>query len=100
MLDSRWTEILGNSDLINQISEIRDPEKLQELLKTNGYEFTLEEIQAAGEELSAQYAAQSDGEITESDLEDVAGGIRLGPTLMAAAARNAVTCTVPRCRRW
>ena len=97
MLDKRWTEIMGNETLVKKMAEIREPEKMQELLKANGYEFSIEEIHAAGEELSAQYSAQSSGELSENDLEDVAGGSIILPMAAAAGALAAKRCT--RCRR-
>ena len=95
MLDTRWTEILGNETLVKKMTEIHEPEKLLELLKANGYEFSMEEINAAGEELTAQYSAQSEGELSENDLEDVAGGSIWRPRL-AAATNLLVTCKRPR----
>ena len=102
MLDKRWTEIFENAALTEKMAGISEPEKLQKLLRANGYDFTLEEISAAGEELMASYAAQSDGEITENDLEEVAGGIRVSSLAKAGPALLRPMCVclpIPKGKR-
>lgn len=98
-MDKKWTEILSNEELVKKMAEINEPEKFQEFFKSNGYDFSLEEINALGEELAAQYSELSKGELNENDLEDVAGGTIITPGKMirgiAAAAKN-----LSRCRRW
>jgi len=77
-MDKRWTEILSNEEIVKEMAEISEPEKLQELLKAEGYDFTVEEIRAFGEEIAAKYSEEAESELTEKDLEDVAGGSILG----------------------
>ena len=44
MLDTRWTEILGNETLVKKMTEIHEPEKLLELCRTAHAATTGEDI--------------------------------------------------------
>ena len=95
-MDQRWGEILENDEMVQGMAEIRDPEKLQEFLKAHGYEFTIEEIRAFGEELAEQYSEEAGGELTDSDLEDVAGGASFWrPTVNMVLGCTGVRTNIP-----
>ena len=49
----------------------------QSLLKAEGLEFTLEEIKLLGETIAKVAQKRQDGELSDADLEDVAGGVDL-----------------------
>jgi predicted ribosomally synthesized peptide with nif11-like leader len=56
-------EFLGNLKLAEQIKQVKDDkEKVQQLIKEAGYDFTEEELKSAKSELS------------DEDLDNVAGG--------------------------
>ena len=75
-MDKRWGEILEKDEMVQGMAEISDPEKFQEFLKAHGYDFTIEEIRAFGEELAEQYSEEAGGELTDNDLEDVADEVK------------------------
>ena len=52
----------------------KSPEEVSAYMKTQGYEYSVEEIKAIGAELKAMADKQAEGELDEDALEDVAGG--------------------------
>ena len=52
----------------------KSPEEVSAYMKTQGYEYSVEEIKAIGAELKAMADKQTEGELDEEALEDVAGG--------------------------
>lgn len=51
-----------------------EPAEVVAALKAEGYDFTLEEVAAIGEEIKAVKAQAAQNELSEGDLEAVAGG--------------------------
>ena len=89
-MNEKWMPVLENEELMMKVIPMK-PEEALEVLAENGYNFTLDEILEMGKELYAlRSKANSDGELSEDDLEDVAGGIAWGPvikfTVKAAAS--------------
>ena len=99
-MDKRWGEILEKDEMVQGMAEINDPEKFQEFLKAHGYDFTIEEIRAFGEELAEQYSEEAGGELTDNDLEDVAGGASFWrPTVnMVLGCAGIISNSVLRCK--
>ena len=73
-LNEKWIPVFENEELAMKVIPLQ-PEEAQKVLAENGYEFTLDEILAAGKELYQMRERMStDGELTEDELSDVAGG--------------------------
>ena len=73
-LNEKWIPVFENEELAMKVIPLQ-PEEAQKVLAENGYEFTLDEIIAAGEELyQMRERMNTSGELTEDDLSDVAGG--------------------------
>lgn len=73
-LNEKWIPVFENEELAMKVIPLQ-PEEAQKVLAENGYEFTLDEIVAAGEELyQMRERMNTSGELTEDDLSDVAGG--------------------------
>ena len=62
----------------------KSPEEVSAYMKTQGYEYSVEEIKAIGAELKAMADKQPEGELDEDALENVAGGM-LGTAMVFAA---------------
>jgi len=62
----------------------KSPEEVSAYMKTQGYEYSVEEIKAIGTELKAMADKQTEGELDEDALEDVAGGM-IGTAMVLAA---------------
>ncbi|NLK53038.1 MAG: Nif11-like leader peptide family natural product precursor [Syntrophomonadaceae bacterium] len=61
------------------------PEAVQSFLKVEGLDFSLEEIDAVRTAL-VKVLEKGDGELTDADLEDVAGGFVLTTGMIATTA--------------
>ncbi len=62
----------ADKGLAEKIFGLETPEEVQSFLKTQGLEFSLEEIDSIK---NALVKAVQKGELTDDDLDDVAGGI-------------------------
>ncbi|MBE5837539.1 hypothetical protein [Butyrivibrio sp.] len=77
----RIKELFSDEAMVKEVLSIAEPEKAQEWFSDHGIEFTLDEIKDMGEminkvqkgEIKAGYLAVND-ELSEDDLENVAGG--------------------------
>ena len=79
----------------------KSPEEVSAYMKTQGYEYSVEEIKAIGAELKAMADKQAEGELDEDALEDVAGGLVISTTTAIAVAAGisaAYICWQNRCR--
>ena len=76
MDEARIKEVFSDEAFVVEMLGLENPEDVQALLKTKGIELDLEEICKFGEILDKKLNAMAaeDGEISEDDLEDVAGG--------------------------
>jgi hypothetical protein len=93
-MNEKWLPVLENEELMMKVVPMA-PEEAQKELAANGYNFTMDEIIEMGKDLYAlRSKANSDGELSEGDLEDVAGGVAWGPvikfTFQAAAGAMSV----------
>lgn len=67
------------------------PENAVTKINAEGYDFTTEELISFGEEFRKAVAKNAEGEVSEEDLEDVAGGIGIiAGSLIALGAGIAV----------
>ena len=74
-MNEKWLPVLENEELMMKVVPMK-PEEAQQVLAENGYNFTMDEILEMGKALYAIRTKQnSNGELSEEDLEDVAGGI-------------------------
>lgn len=70
-------EVLSDTDFAKSLAEMETPEEVQAALKEKGVDISLEDIAAIQNVLENQ----NEGELSEDDLENVAGG---SLTVMAA----------------
>lgn len=72
-LNAKWIPVFENLELAKKILPMQ-PEEAQKVLAENGFDFTIDEILEAGKVL---YEMQNspEGELSENDLEAVAGGV-------------------------
>ena len=77
MLNEKWVPVFENEELALKVVQMQ-PEEAQKVLAENGFEFTMEEILEAGKELYAMRDNQKADELNEEDLEQVAGGLKMG----------------------
>ncbi|NLK51341.1 MAG: Nif11-like leader peptide family natural product precursor [Syntrophomonadaceae bacterium] len=74
-----------------KIFALETPEEVQSLLKAEGLDFSLEEINVLRNAL-VKTLGKGDGELSDDDLENVAGGsIILGVAALITAIAGAVT---------
>ena len=69
-------ELLSDEAFAKQILSAESAESVQAMLEEKGVSLTIEEIEKTGE-LLEHYAEGQDGELSEDDLEGVAGGVDL-----------------------
>ena len=73
-MNEKWLKVLENEELMMKVVPML-PEEAQKVLAENGYDFTLDEILEMGKELYKIHSKMnSDGELSDDDLEDVSGG--------------------------
>ena len=72
----RIKEIFSDKEFVTELLSLENPEDVQNLLKTKGIEADLDQICKLGEILDKKLNVMTieDGEISEEELEDVAGG--------------------------
>lgn len=75
MMTDRWNEVFENDELAKQIISLQ-PAEAQKVLAENGFNFTIEEILAKGEELNEFIKKMNSGEINEEALDQVSGGCK------------------------
>lgn len=73
-------KIEANKGLAEKLFSLETPEEVQSFLKTQGLEFSLEEIDTIKNALVKAATKSAGGELTDDDLEDVAGG-SIGSTI-------------------
>jgi predicted ribosomally synthesized peptide with nif11-like leader len=71
MDQAKAKEIFSDETFMTSLLKIETPEEVQKALKTRGLEVSLDEIKAIGAMLA------KGGELSEDDLEKVAGGTAL-----------------------
>ncbi len=69
-----YTKLEADKSLGEKLFSLETPEEVQGLLKEQGIEFTLDEINEIKEALAKSIAKAGSGELSDEDLENVAGG--------------------------
>jgi predicted ribosomally synthesized peptide with nif11-like leader len=64
----------GDPALGEKLFALETPEEVQSFLKAEGLEFTIEEIMTLREALVKALEKKENGELSDEDLEEVAGG--------------------------
>ena len=69
--------LLSNEDFAKQFAACADKEAAAKLFADHGFEITMEELEALMAQIKAifQKLVENDGELSEEDLEMIAGGI-------------------------
>ena len=77
MNQEKLQEVFSNEDFVKELLAKETPEEVQEMLAEKDIEVTIEEIKETRKILIKKVEQQTsaDGELTDEDLEDVAGGI-------------------------
>lgn len=98
-------KIEADKGLVEKLFSLENAQDVQSLLKKQGLDFSLEEIDVLRETLAKALAKSGDGELSDEDLEDVAGGIAItaivaiiGAIAGAVTAAGAVTDQAVRSR--
>lgn len=71
-MEEKIKELVEDQEFVKKLLSCEEPEQVQKLFADNGVEISLEDVKALGKALAAM--AESDGELSEDDLEAVAGG--------------------------
>ncbi|MEN1761404.1 MULTISPECIES: Nif11-like leader peptide family RiPP precursor [Anoxynatronum] len=71
-----FRKLEAEEQLAEKLFQQETPEEVQVLLKENSLEMTIEEIIAARDILNRTVAPSEAGELSEEDLDNVAGGYR------------------------
>ncbi len=75
-MNEKLNALLKDQDFIEKLTNSETDTDVQALLTENGVELTLEEINAIKKGVDAHISG--DGELSEDELENVAGGIDIG----------------------
>ena len=70
-----YTKLEADKSLGEKLFSLETPEEVQSLLKEQGIEFNLDEINMIKEALAKSIAKAGSGELSDEDLENVAGGV-------------------------
>ncbi len=79
-------KIEADKSLAEKLLSQENPQDVQSLLKEQGLEFSLEEINSLRDILVKLAQKGENGELSDEDLEDVAGGIAATTTIAAISA--------------
>lgn len=83
----RFEELLQDQDFAEKLVCLEEVEEVQELLAENGVDFTIEEINALKVSISNHL---QEGELSDDDLGDVAGGLIITGATALGIAKVAV----------
>ena len=83
--EKKFDEAFADKAFVDKVFAMTEPEDVQKAFAEKGIELTLEDVKEIGRRLSES----ADGELNESALEDVAGGVITGVTVAAV-----ITCVV------
>lgn len=71
-MEEKIKKLVEDQAFVQKMLSCQEPEQVQALFADNGVEIPLEDVKALGKALAGM--AESDGELSEDDLEGVAGG--------------------------
>lgn len=75
-MQERLTQIFNDESIMKKISMSESLPEMQAVFSENGVDFSIEEVQKFVDFMNAS----SNGDLTENDLDQVAGGAGAGPT--------------------
>ncbi|MEN1761409.1 MULTISPECIES: Nif11-like leader peptide family RiPP precursor [Anoxynatronum] len=81
----------ADEQLVEKLMQQETPEEVQALLKENGVDLTIEEINTVREALLKAMERSEEGELSEEDLEEVTGGVFLISMILAIACAAGLT---------
>ena len=82
-MQEKFEKLMQDEAFAEKLLSLDEDTEIQALLSENGVEFTLEQIAAIKKGVIAQLNGE-DAELSEDDLEDVAGGIAVGTAITVA----------------
>lgn len=88
MEQEKMKTLLENQEFVSGILEMETPEEVSAAFAKEGLTVTSEELVKAREQIAA---SQTNGELSETDLEDVSGGFLIAYTLATWAFTGGVT---------
>ncbi len=80
------TKIEADQSLAEKLFAMETPEEVQSLLKAEGLDFTLDEINMLKDALIKTLVKGENDELSDEDLEDVAGGLAITAIILAICA--------------
>lgn len=89
-LNQLQAKIEADQSFVEKLFSLENPEEVQSLLKEEGLEFTLDEINMFREALVKTIAKGEGAELSDEDLEEVAGGIAFATLAAAGAVAGAI----------
>jgi predicted ribosomally synthesized peptide with nif11-like leader len=75
----------ADNSLVEKLFALETPEEVQSFLKDQGLDFSLEEINTVREAL-VKNLEKGEGELSDADLENVAGGVAVTAVIGAVCA--------------
>lgn len=91
-------ELANDQELAKEISKAKTAQEMQRVMQNYGVEISVEEIEKGyneAKELLIQNGCLENGELTETSLDMVAGGIRAGQFLFGTFMAMGVMATGP-----
>ena len=103
MNEEKIKEVFSDEEFVKSLVAMETPEEVQKALAEKGIDLSIDEIKAVAELLEKR----ANGELTDEDLENVAGGLGAitalviyGVSMAAFIAGSAAVNAVKRRRRW
>lgn len=88
-MEQKIKELMADQSFVEKLLSCEEPEEVQSLFNENEVYLSIEEIKQIGKAL--ENLEGKDGELTEEDLEAVAGGIAIGIVLGIVGAIASIT---------
>jgi predicted ribosomally synthesized peptide with nif11-like leader len=92
-------KVEADPSLAEELFVLETPAEVQDLLKEQGLDFTLEEIDGLRDLIVKGLEKGVSGELSDDDLEDVAGGVAVTAAISATAAAGSFVHNITR-GRW
>ena len=103
MDNEKLKKIFSDEEFVIELLGLENPEDVQVLLKTKGIDLDLDQICKFGEMLDKKLSALTaeEGEISEEELEDVAGGwFAIVMPIVSTIVGGAIKCIKWKTGRW
>ena len=73
-MNEKWQQVFEDKKLTEELFEQKNVEDIQSLLKSKGFDFSVNEINEVGKEIRETMSKVNSGELSAEDLEAAAGG--------------------------